>query len=131
MQFSGFGAPVGHTRRFARPGYHTSSSQIPLELIAHGLSLGGAEAASGRTLKLGSIVVEHMINELLATAKRRKLRDHDSEVILDVPDDAWAAQLAGAGSRAVPVRAEVLLERPPVAAEPASDSAAVRPRGRR
>ncbi|KAA0147004.1 hypothetical protein FNF29_07631 [Cafeteria roenbergensis] len=108
-----------------------SSERIPLELIAHGLGLGGAEAASGTTLKLGSIVVEHMINELLATAKRRKLREHDSEVILDAPDDAWAAQLAGAGSRAVPVRAEVLLERAPLQAEPAADGTAARPRGRR
>lgn len=84
---------------------------MPLEAVAHGLALGGCEVASAAGLKLGSIMVEHLIEELLLDAKRTQRGSKDADTV-DAPDDAWARTLAGAGATSVPVRAEVLLEEP-------------------
>ena len=82
--------------------------QIPLEVVAHGIGLGGCEAASASTLKLGSVVAEHLITELLAAARRDTTSGGDGGTVLDVPADNWAGMLAATGASSVPVRANVV-----------------------
>jgi hypothetical protein len=82
--------------------------------VAFALATGGCEAAGEQTIKLASLLTEHLMVSLVEAATQRQMAAGDGEaVVLDPPSDNWASLLAALGSRKVPVRGDAIVEAAP------------------